>query len=479
VIREALAVAWREVRLVAYRAAALGVLVARRPLREVPLVATLVDRRLELGGANLVVQIRIESFGSPVDGRVQLELLDRGSRLAQISAEAQGGLVNARFAMSGAGPHSINVQLAADPSRTATVPIVGSRAAERSQTTLSPLGNEVKGSLLPSEGSRPVRGIFLEDGAARSTPFRLERVDTEKARITAATRVETARIVVIDPTYPAARPDAVDPVTGPHPAHFDEKYKLGEKLFIQGKIEAAHAVFDEALASQTGAPHPNYRYYLACCFAREGSVLPALDMLRGALRDGFRDFDHMAADDDLSALRGHPAFEAIKAGGRKEIALDDVEAGAVIEVDMPGPLGLLAIGAYVSGEPWEGWAALITPAAIAPRITVPERATPGGEARIEIDSGRAVDGASVYLVIKDARLLTPDTPASRLAGGIKAYAEGAGKALTVGKVAPADLEAKPRRYTAYDHRLDAEQCHEIAVETERLARAMLDAEGQR
>ena len=85
-------------------------------------------------------------------------------------------------------------------------------------TLLSPLGYEVQGSLLPSEGSTPLRGIFLTEGPARTTPFRLDRVDTAKARLTAMVAVESASVVVIDPSYPRRRPNAVDPDMAPHPA---------------------------------------------------------------------------------------------------------------------------------------------------------------------------------------------------------------------------------------------------------------------
>src|SRR5262245_6786636 len=97
---------------------------------------------------------------------------------------------------------------------------------------------------------------------------------------------------------------------------------------------------------------------------------------------------------------------------------------------MPEPMGLLAIGAWVGSEPWEGWAATLAPPAIAPAVRVPERATPGGDALVEVATGRGV--VSGYRVAKDALLLTPDTPSSRLAAGLKAVAEGASKALGLG-----------------------------------------------
>ena len=396
--------------------------------RLAPLVASLVDRRLD--GPHLAVTLRLESFGRPVVGKVQLELTDRGARLTSLVVEARDGVVAASFDLTGAGPHAINVQLVSDPARTATVPIVGSRAAERSRTLFSPLGAEVTGSLLPSRGSQPVRGIHLEEGAFRTSPFRLESVAVDRARLTAVTAAETVRIVIVDPTRPLRRPGAIDPTTATHPAHVDEGYKRGEALFAEGKIAEALSAFEAALAEQA-TPHPNYAYFIACCHARGGDVPRGITALEAAIRDGWIDLDFLRKDEDLAALRGHPSYAALFEGPR-EITLDDVAAGQVIELDVPGPMALVALGAWIAGEAWEGWATVITREAIAPSLTAPSNAEPGRDATIIVDTGRANDDASVYVVIKDARLLTPDTPASRLAAGLKDFAEAAGKELVVG-----------------------------------------------
>jgi len=396
--------------------------------RLAPLVAELVDRRLD--GTLLAVTLRLESFGTPIHGKVKLELTDRGARLESVTVSAHAGRVEASFTIFGEGPHAINVQLVSDPARTATVPLVGSRAAERSRTVFSPLGAEVTGSLLPSAGSISVRGIFLQEGASRTTPFRLESLEAGRARLVAVAAIETVRIVIIDPTKPRRRLGAVDPTTAPHPAPLDAGYRFAEKLFNQGEIAEARTLFEEARAAQA-TPHPNYAYFLACCHARLGDLALAVASLQTAIRDGWSDFALLASDVDLAALRGHPGYAALLEGPR-EITLDDVSAGRVIELDVAGPMALVVIGAWIDDEPWEGWATVITKAEIAPSITAPAKAEPGGDAVITIETGRAADDASVYVVIKDARLLTPDTPASRLAGGLKAFAEAAGKELTVG-----------------------------------------------
>jgi hypothetical protein len=288
--------------------------------RLAPLVASLLERRREGEPPRLAFRLRLETFGVAVEGGVCLELTDAGQRVLQTRAVAAGGLVESAFALSGDGPHAINVQLEADPARTATVPLPGSRAAERSPTVFSPLGVQVTGSLLPTAGCRPVRGLYLEEGAVRNTPFHLERADAAVARLLAATPAGPVCVVAVDLLDPSRR------------------------------VEVRRA----ALA------------------AREA-----------------------------------------------------------IEVEVPGPLALVAIGALVGGRPWEGWAAVVRPEGLAPRIRVPERCDPGAEVTVEVETG--VPEADVYLVVKDARLLSPDTPVSRLAGQIKATVEEL-PALAVGPV---------------------------------------------
>ncbi len=394
-----------------------------------PLVAQLVNRSLE--GEKLTVELRLESFGAAVDGKVQLELTDNGQRVATVTADAKDGLVTATLRLTGKGPHAIQAQMVADPGRTATVPIVGSRIEERSRTVFSTLGAEVTGALLPSPGATEVRGIYLEEGAMRSSPFRLDRVDAKRARLRAATKVETARVVVLDPRVPSKREGAVDVATAPHPASGDERYRRAEVLCKEGKWEEGLALFQDARAAIEGPAHPNYAYWIACALARLGRSEAACAELDNAIRDGWTDFALLASDEDLASLRGNPVYEARSGGGAMEVVFDDVGAGETIELDVPSPMAVLAIGAFVNGAPWEGWAAVIAPPAVAPRVEVPRAAAPGDHATIHVETG-AGDAASVYVVVKDARLLSPDTPQSRLAGGIKAFVERASKALTIG-----------------------------------------------
>lgn len=294
--------------------------------RLAPLVARLVERAFE--GKVLAVRIGLETFGVPVEGRVRLELVERERRRAVDTAEARAGFAHARFELDGKGPFAINVQLEADPSRTATLPLVGTRAEERARTTFSTLGRRVTGSLLPGEDARAVRGIFLSEGASHDSPFQLERVDGRVARLTAVAGAEAVSVVLVDPTSP--------PTTAARPT----------------------------------------------------------------------------------------------------LERRDVAPGEVLELPVPGPMGVLAIGAFVEGQPWEGWAVVLAPDGLEPTVEVHGERVPGGEVTVEVRTKGGAD-AAVYLVVKDARLLGSDTPASLLAAQLKATAEATGKLLSVPGSVPA------------------------------------------
>jgi hypothetical protein len=400
--------------------------------RLAPLVASLVERRME-GSAKLWARLRLEAYGAPVDGPVIVEITDQGSRAGRERVEARAGFAEVTLPLTGEGPHALNVQLASDSSRTATVPLVGSRAFEREQTLFSTLGAEVLGALLPGENSRPVRGIFLEEGAHRTSPFTLERIDATRARLRAMATIEHACFVILDPTFPRRRDDAIDMATATHPAHEDQAYVRGEKLFHQGKFVEAKALFELGLSARPVA-HPNYAYFVACCHARLGNQAQAVASLRTAIEHGWNDWEHLRGDEDLASLRGYAPFEALLAGGRREISMESLVSGQEIQIEGFGPLSLLAVGAFVDGTAWEGWAALLAPEQLQARIVAPEIPSPGAQVRIDVEVGEVQQDASVYLLVKDARLLSPDTPLNRVAARLKGCVAEAGKLFGAGTV---------------------------------------------
>ncbi|HEY3998875.1 MAG TPA: hypothetical protein VGO93_08435 [Candidatus Xenobia bacterium] len=390
--------------------------------RLAPLVGAMLERRLD--GNELAVTLRLTSFGRPVDGDVRVDLMEAGRRLHQVTVSCSEGLLRTRLPLTGAGPHSINLQLISDAARTATVPIVGSRAAERSLTVFSRLGVEVSGSLLPAEGAVAVRGLYLLEGGTSNSPFRLERVDTTRVRLTAMLEIQTSVVVIIDPNV-----DRAPKSTLPHPGDSDPLYQRGQDLFKGGRFAEARAAFFEGRPWQKRA-HPFWAYYIACCLAREDNPSEAMIWLRRAVAEGFDDLAWLAGDGDLGSLAARDDFKTLCQGGRREYRRGPVAAGDVWEVDVPAPAALLAIGAWIDGAPWEGWAATLAPSKLTAEVGTPRQAAPGDTVPVTVN---APDGASVYVVAKDARLLSTDTPQNRLAAAIKGWVEGAGQNLGTGK----------------------------------------------
>lgn len=395
--------------------------------RLVPLVASLLSSQAEAGG-KLQVVLQAESFGVPVNGPVRLDLLDRHHRIMTVEATANDGTLQAQFMLKGLGPFTISVQMVKDPSKTATVPLRGSREEERSQTVFSPLGTEVVGSLLPIGATAPVRGIYLSEGALRVTPIALERVDDDRAKFVLNSDISLMKVVVVDPTYPRPRTGDVDVDSVPHPAG-DPVYKEAEKEFKKGNLAPACQIF-ESRRKHFGSPHPYYAYWVACCYARSGQIDKAVEWLRQSLLDGWTDFAHMRNDEDLSSLRGYAPYESLLGGGIKEISFSDLGAGHKFEIEAFTPMSLIVIGAYVDGQPWEGWTTVVAPSPVSVNATVPDVCAPGKELTIDFDAPGAA--TSIYAIVKDARLISADTPELKLAAAIKNYVESTGKELCVG-----------------------------------------------
>jgi hypothetical protein len=67
---------------------------------------------------------------------------------------------------------------------------------------------------------------------------------------------------------------------------------------------------DKALVAEL-PESPLARYNLACSLALSGAADDACSELERAIELGYRDVDHLLADDDLVALRGRTRFEEL------------------------------------------------------------------------------------------------------------------------------------------------------------------------
>lgn len=93
------------------------------------------------------------------------------------------------------------------------------------------------------------------------------------------------------------------------PGNLAALVELGHLYTRLGRIREGLQV-DRELARRR-PEDPTVRYNLACSLALNGEVEAAFLELEHALRCGYDDALHLAQDEDLSALRGDPRFEAL------------------------------------------------------------------------------------------------------------------------------------------------------------------------
>lgn len=380
-----------------------------------PLVARVLERTAD--GPRLKLTLRLETFGIPVEGDV---------RVNGTLVPCREGLLETTVVLEGNAQHSLNLQLASDASLTATVPLLGTRQEERELTSFSTLGQEVKASLLPSADSTEVRGLYLQSGAMRNTPVHLERVDAARGRLTARVALGATTVVVYDPTWTEGPPEAANMH---HPSTQSETYKAAEALFRAGKWEESVGPLSLGWRDLE-QPHPYWAYGLACAMAQLHRKDEAFNWLERAIRDGWWEWDHLATDPDLVNLHGDPRFERVVKRGRTVLEFPQLQAGESVEFDVPRPLGIVAVGTWNGDEAFEGHACLIPPPEMKPELKVPQTVRPGEAVTLEVG---AAEGAQVYLVVKDARLASTDTAATRLASRLKDCAGQAHELCTGGQ----------------------------------------------
>jgi tetratricopeptide (TPR) repeat protein len=95
------------------------------------------------------------------------------------------------------------------------------------------------------------------------------------------------------------------------PNYVDALQILGDHYTQRGRINEGLQV-DERLA-RLEPRNPLVFYNLACSYSLSGEIDQAANALERALQLGYRDFDWLAKDPDLKPLRGHAAFDDLKA----------------------------------------------------------------------------------------------------------------------------------------------------------------------
>eukprot|EP01062_Namystynia_karyoxenos_P019190 TRINITY_DN17199_c3_g1_i1.p1 TRINITY_DN17199_c3_g1~~TRINITY_DN17199_c3_g1_i1.p1 ORF type:complete len:484 (+),score=180.99 TRINITY_DN17199_c3_g1_i1:95-1453(+) len=83
----------------------------------------------------------------------------------------------------------------------------------------------------------------------------------------------------------------------------------GMQALARGDDKAAAMWFQAQVRLQPAEPLPQYN--LACALALVGELDKAVEALRLAVEKGYLNVAHMRADEDLAALRSHPAWEQV------------------------------------------------------------------------------------------------------------------------------------------------------------------------
>ena len=95
--------------------------------------------------------------------------------------------------------------------------------------------------------------------------------------------------------------------------------------------------------------------------------------------------------------------------------LGDVFCGQEIDIEVPAPVGLIAIAAWIEDKAWEGWSTLLVPSTAQLAVSAPATASPGATVELSLTADKA---AAVYLRVRDS-CLTGASPEESLAASLQ------------------------------------------------------------
>ena len=91
-----------------------------------------------------------------------------------------------------------------------------------------------------------------------------------------------------------------------------------------------------------------------------------------------------------------------------------------IQVPVPPPYGIVLLGAFIDGQAWEGWCAVLRPSELQLHCEAPKEAKPGSRVQVTLKTGISDCVVPVQLIVKDARLIAQSDPQIEFAARIKA-----------------------------------------------------------
>ena len=76
-----------------------------------------------------------------------------------------------------------------------------------------------------------------------------------------------------------------------------------------------------------------------------------------------------------------------------------------VQIPVPQPYGIVLLGAFIDGQAWEGWCAVLRPSALQLQCEAPKTAKPGNRVKVTLKTGITEHEIPVQLIVKDARLI--------------------------------------------------------------------------
>ncbi len=107
-------------------------------------------------------------------------------------------------------------------------------------------------------------------------------------------------------------------------------------------------------------------------------------------------------------------------GTSDEKYYEQLQEGQSIQVPVPPPYGIVLLGAFVDGQAWEGWCAVMRPSKLQVQCEAPKEAKPGSRVMVTLKTGIADHVVPVQLIVKDARLIAQSDTQVEFAARIKA-----------------------------------------------------------
>lgn len=99
---------------------------------------------------------------------------------------------------------------------------------------------------------------------------------------------------------------------------------------------------------------------------------------------------------------------------------EQLKAEQSVQIPVPPPYGIVLLGAFLDGQAWEGWCAVLRPSELQLQCEAPQTAKPGSRVQVRLKTGVTDRIVPVQLIVKDARLIAQSDTQVEFAARIKA-----------------------------------------------------------